>query len=86
MRWPPSVSPWTRTTERPRGSRTVALAARGTPVMRTARRPRTVTSNQPNTAPGGGVKRTRTWRPWMQPDVPASCSTPPSRTFGSGSS
>ena len=36
------------------------LAARGTPVMRVATAPSAVTVSTPNTAPGGGRKRTVT--------------------------
>ena len=50
--------PLTRTSVRRPVSRIVALAARGTPVMRAASAPSAVTRSTPNTAPGGGRKRT----------------------------
>ena len=50
--------PLTRTSVRRPLNRTVALAARGTPVMRAASAPSAFTCSNPNTAPGGGRKRT----------------------------
>ena len=56
--WPPSVVPETRTVVRLPVSAIVALAARGMPVRRATSRPWAVTRSTPNTAPGGGRKRT----------------------------
>ena len=58
MTWPPSVVPLTRTAVRAPDRRIVALAARGTPVMRATSAPSAGTCSTPNTAPGGGRKRT----------------------------
>ena len=83
-RWPPSVSAVAVTRAPVSGTRTVALAARGTPVSRAISRPSTRTRTPPRIAPSGGVTRTVTLRRASHADeVAERCSTAASPSVGS---
>ncbi len=84
--WPPSVVPLTRTAVLRPTSRIVALAARGTPVMRATSAPSAVIVRTPSTAPGGGRKRTVARVNRTQPESDGSRSTWLDVTGGSCSS